>query len=40
MRNPPESGSIALSNQAGKGTRNALSSIEASKPIVASASTS
>lgn len=38
MRNPPESGSIALSNQAGKGTRNALSSIEASKPIVASAS--
>jgi len=38
MRNPPSSESIVLSNQAGKGTRNALSTIEAFKPIVASAS--
>ena len=34
MRNPPSSESIVLSNQVGKGTRNALSTIEASKPIV------
>ncbi len=38
MKSPNESGSIVLSNQAGKGTRDALSTIEASKPIVASAS--
>ena len=37
MKSPNES-SVVLSDKAGKGTRNALSTIEASKPIVASAS--
>jgi len=38
MRNSPSSESSVLSNQSGKGTRNPLSVIETSKPLVASAS--
>ena len=38
MRNSPSSESSVLSNQSGKGTRNALSVTETSKPLVASAS--
>lgn len=38
MKNPPKLESIVLANQTGRGARDALSTIDKSKPIVASAS--